>query len=336
MAETDRPANEHLLKLTGGGVLAYAHGGNENSKDLVIYFHGAFGVGALDSTPLPVLEERQVRCLNPTLPGWGESTPTPPDTAFHIYLYQIMTELINHLYSDTTNLRIYLSGGSFGTVISQMLYGAPYDQFPLGHNIVGMLLLAPFSPPHVHHGFNQCLSFPNYLMVGAPGRYLPFKLVPRLARVAMQRKMDTREHAETFIREFAFTKMSPGERKACDAWKTRRDIKDGEEGKKMADGVYRSVRTSWAGFMALPEIMQSDWGGYNPSQLDNEHSKPVLIVVTHGDWETKKMGEWLGKNLKNAHVRYEEGGHVATMFVMEDIWADFMARVDPAPVLSSQ
>lgn len=55
-----------------------------------------------------------------------------------------------------------------------------------------------------------------------------------------------------------------------------------------------------------------------------------MVVVTHGDQETKKMGEWLASQLKNVHVRYEEGGHIGTLFVMEDIWAEFLSRV-PVP-----
>lgn len=320
------PANEHLLSLPDGGTLAYAQAGNPQSSDVVIFFHGVFGVGSIKRVS-PVLEN--LLLLNPTLPGWGESSPVPPNVPYHTYLYQAISHLISSVLPDTSQLRLYLAGGSFGTVVAQIIYGAPYDQFPLGRHIAGLLLLAPFSPPHAHKEFSQCLTLPNYLMIGSPARYMPFNLVARLGKLMFQSKVDTRRHAEAFIKDFAFTKMTPKEREACERWKAAKGVKDGDEVKELADGVYRSVRNTWEGFMRVPQVFQSDWGGYSPANLDEEHSKPVLIVVTQGDWETKRMGEWLGTQLKDAHVRYEEGGHIATMFVMDDIWADFISRTSP-------
>lgn len=261
--DDSRPANEHLLSLPGGGTLAYVDAGNPSSSDIVIFFHGAFSVGSI-SRVQPVFKEKQVHVVHPTLPGWGESSPVPAHTQYHPHLYQAMTHLITTLHPETEQLRLYIAGGSFGTVVAQILYGAPYDQFPLGRHIVSMLLLAPFSPSHAHKEYRQCLSFPNYLMVGPPGYFVPFKLIPRLGRLMMGSKMDTRAHAEAFIRDFGFTKMTPKEREACERWKVRLGIQDGDEVKDLADGVYRSVRTSWAGFMALPEIFNSGWGGYSP------------------------------------------------------------------------
>ncbi|KAJ3529726.1 hypothetical protein NM688_g7812 [Phlebia brevispora] len=321
-----RPANEHLLELPGGAVLAYAEAGNPASPDVVMFFHGVFGVGSIKRIA-PIFEDNNAHFINPTLPGWGESSPVPADAAYHTYLYEAVTHLITSIHPDTEHLRLYLAGGSFGTVVAQILYGAPYDQFPLGRHIAGLLLLAPFSPPHAHKQFSQCLTWPNYLMIGTPARFVPFNLVARLGRWMLKSKVDTREHAEGFIREFAFTKMTPEEQEACERWKAAKGIEDGDEVKELADGVYRSVRNTWEGFMTVPSVFQSGWGGYSPADLDEQHSKPVLIVITHRDWETKKMGEWLGSQLKNAHVRYEEGGHVASMFVMDDIWSDFMTRV---------
>ena len=324
----DRPANEHLLSLPNGGTLAYAQEGDPTSSEVVIFFHGVFGVGSINRISA-VHKERGSLILNPTLPGWGESSPVPSDIPYHTYLYQAITHLITTVHPDTSQLKLYLCGGSFGTVIAQILYGAPYDEFPLGRHIVGLLLLAPFSPPHAHKEFSQCLTLPNYLMIGSPARYMPFNCIARLGKLGLQSKVDTRPHAEAFIKEFAFTKMSPGEREAYDRWMAANGIKEGDEIKELADGPYRSVRHTWEGFMGVPQVFQSGWGGYSPADLDEEHSKPVLIAVTQGDWETKQMGEWLGTQLKNAHVRYEEGGHLATLFVMDDIWADFMTRASP-------
>ena len=94
----------------------------------------------------------------------------------------------------------------------------------------------------------------------------------------------------------------------------------------MADGVYRSVEKGWDGYMAVPDILHSDWGGYSPADLDEEHSKPVLLFLTKEDWEMTRMGEWLASKLKNVRIRYGEGGHVGSLFIMDDIWKDFMSQ----------
>ncbi|PSR71820.1 hypothetical protein PHLCEN_2v12321 [Hermanssonia centrifuga] len=325
MAEVN--VDEQLLELSEGRVLAYAEGGEPSSTEVVIFFHGVFGVGKVPTTTPPPLEERHVHCINPTLPGWGNSSSVPPHMTFHDYLYEVITALLTHLHPNSENLRLYIAGGSFGTVPAQMLYGAPYEKFPLGRHIAGLLLLAPFSPFHAHKEYNKCLTWPNYIMIGRPGYLLPFKLIPRIASLGMKGKVDTREHAEKFIHEFAFAKMTPVERELCERWKAKRGIKNGDEGKDLADMIYRSVQKTWDGFLALPSITHSGWGGYSPANLDEEHAKPVLIVLSHNDWEMKKMGEWLGSQLKNSRVRYEEGGHIAGMFVMDDIWQDFFSRI---------
>lgn len=317
---------EQLLALPHDRTLAYATSGDPTSTNVVLFFHGVFGVGTAADPLSPALLERGVHFVAPTLPSWGNTSPIPHGVGFHDQLYQDVTALINHLHPNVDGLKLYISGGSFGTVPAQMLYGAPYERFPLGRHIAGLLLLAPFSPFSVHKDYSKCLSLANYLFLGPGSQYIPFKLVPRLGVAMLKGKVDTREHAEQFMRDHFLSKMTPEERELCEQWKVKWGIKDGEEGKEMADGMYRSVRNGWDGFMAVPGVLRSDWGGYSPSKLDDEHSKPVLLFLTHGDPEMKAMGEWLGGQLKNAHIRYGAGGHIGALFVLDDIWADFMSR----------
>ncbi|GJE84489.1 AB hydrolase-1 domain-containing protein [Phanerochaete sordida] len=318
--------NEQLLLLPDGRTVAYATSGNASSTDVVIFFHGVFGVGIAPATLAPALRERGVHYVAPTLPGWGNTSSTPSGTPFHEQLYRDTTAIIEHLHPNADDLQLYLSGGSFGTVAAQILYGAPYEKFPLGRHIRGMLLLAPFSPFKVHKEYASCLNWNSWFGVGPPARFFPGGFIMRLAASGMKSKMDTPEHAEEFIRDFIFKNMTGPERELYVKWKTEKGIKDGEEVKHLADGVYRSVQRSWDGFTALPRVFQSDWGGYSPAELDDEHSKPVLLFLTKEDKETKKMGEWLAGKLKNVRVRYGEGGHIGSMFVMDDIFADFMSQ----------
>ena len=319
-------ASEHLLSLPGGRIVAYSTAGDASSTDVVIFFHGVFGVGTAPTTLSPALIERKIHYVAPTLPGWGSTSPTAPGVSFHEQLYQDTSSLIQHLHPNVEDLSLYISGGSFGSVAAQILYGAPYERFPLGRRVQGMLLLAPFSPFRVHKEYAKCLSWQSWIGVGPPSRIVPFSLIMRVASSIMKRKVDTPEHAEEFMHLFVFKHMADPERELYERWKAEKGIKDGEEVKPLADGVYRSVQKSWEGFTAVPDILHSDWGRYSPADLDEEHSKPVLLFLTKEDNETKKMGEWLAGKLKKAKVRYGEGGHVGSLFVMDDIWSDFMSR----------
>ena len=322
----EQPVEEQLLPLPDGRTLAYASTGTASSSRVVIFFHGVFGVGTATNPLSPIFIEKGVHFIAPTLPGWGNTSPVPPHIPFHEQLYQDVSALLSYLYPDDNELELYISGGSFGTVPAQILYAAPYERFPAGRHIRGMLLLAPFSPFRVHKEYAKCLSWVNYVAVGPLSRVLPFKLASRLGRLVMENKVDTREHAEAFLKDFVFKNMKHAERELYENWKAAKGLKDGEELKQMADGVYRSVQKTWDGFMAVPSILHSSWGGYSPADLDEEHSKPVLLFLTKEDWEMTRMGEWLASKLKNARVRYGEGGHLGALFIMDDIWRDFMSQ----------
>ena len=322
--------DERYLQLPGDRTLAFAESGNPESKEVVIFFHGVFGVGQVHKSrpPPPIFEEKKVHYIAPTLPAWGNSSPPPSSQSFRDYLYEIVAALINHLHPDTTGLRLYISGGSFGTVPAQMLYGAPYDSFPLGQHIAGVLLLAPFSSPRVHKQFGKSLTWTSWMGIGPLSKILPGNLTLRLGSTMMKHNVNTPEHARAFIHDFGFKNMTSKERVAYDRWREIKGIEEEDVEKGMADGVYRSVKKTWEGFHATADIIHSDWG-FDPRTLDAEHSRsPILVVMTREDKDTLGLGEWLVAAYKNSHARYQEGGHIASMFVMDDIWADFLGRCD--------
>lgn len=123
MSHTSNRSQKHLA-LNGGRSIAYAEAGDLNSNTLVIFFHGVFAIGNA-SRLSPVLVEKAVHFLAPTLPGWGESSSVPPSSTFASCLTEDMNALITHLHPDTSQLKIYICGGSYGTVAAQILYGAP-------------------------------------------------------------------------------------------------------------------------------------------------------------------------------------------------------------------
>jgi len=131
------------------------------------------------------------------LPGARRSRSTPPSHP-----------------SDTTalidikkGLKTYISGGSFGTVTAQMLYGASFDVFPLGRKVAGCMVLAPFSPFKSHKDYTKTMTTASYLAIGPPSQYIPFKLVHLFVSVVLKYKLRTSEKAEAFVRQELFDKM---------------------------------------------------------------------------------------------------------------------------------
>ncbi len=147
-------ALEKHLTLSDGRRLAYADIGDPTSSLVIVLYHGVFGVGRAVRLS-PALRELGVHFIAPTLPGWGTSDPRPKDLPYPTCVTSDFTALINYLHPNDDNLRIYISGGSFGTVPAQIIYGASFDVFPLGRNIVGCLILSPFSPSSGTRGIRK-------------------------------------------------------------------------------------------------------------------------------------------------------------------------------------
>jgi pimeloyl-ACP methyl ester carboxylesterase len=315
---------EKLLALPDGRTLAYSEAGNASSSTVVIYLHGAFTVGDA-KRPSPIILEKGVHFVAPTLPGWGNSSPLPRGMAYATNLATVITALIDHLHPGATDLKLYIAGGSFGTAPAQMLYGASYDIFPPGRNIAALLLVGAITPFHSDKNYAKSMTWPNYFMAGPPGRILP-NVMPHIVKLILASKVRTPEGAEAFIRDTVFNKMGESERHAFNEWRVSRGKSEGEVERDMGQNIVRSVAKTWDGFLCMADVLHSGWGGFTPSGLDDEHSRaPVLVVSSKGDdiapeaWST-----YLVENYKNARLKSIEGGHIAAMFHWDEIWSEFM------------
>ena len=320
---TDTPiAEEKYLDLPGGRRLAYAENGNPSSSTLIIFFHGTFGVGAVD-TLQKYLVEKDVHFVAPTLAGWGKTSPRNKDIPFHVGLASDTTALIDHLRPVKEGLKIYIAGGSFGTVPAQMLYGASFDIFPSGRNVVGCMVMAPLSPFKLHKDYTKSMTMLNYIGVGPPSQYIPFNLVRRLGSVVFKNKLNTPEKAEAFVRQVVFDKMGEEEKAEFAKWREERGKVEGQVEREFGQTVMRSVQETWVGFIETADVIHGDWG-FAPNALDEEHnSRPILLVTSEGDtMAPDAMAKWLAENYKNGHYRSVNGGHLATMFHMNELWQE--------------
>ncbi|KAJ7355728.1 Alpha/Beta hydrolase protein [Mycena albidolilacea] len=323
-------SEEKYLTLADGRTLAYEDVGDPSSSLVVIFLHGVFGVGAAPVGPLsPIFIEKNAHHITPTLAGWGYSSPRTSSKSYVDTLTSDMTELITHLHPDTANLHIYISGGSYGSIPAQMLYGAPFDKFPLGRNIRGCLLAAPFSPFKWHTSYTKSMTWSNYMSVGPPARILPFQALLRVGIFALSMKISTVDKAEVMIRQLLFDGAPPEERTAFAQWREQRGIKEGDFETRMATNMVKSISKSWAGFIEIADVVHSDWG-FRPDQLDEDHTRgrPILIAASAQDDLGPDMANWLKENYKNSRLKWVPGKHLSTFYEIDNLWAELLAMKD--------
>ncbi|KAG2158804.1 Alpha/Beta hydrolase protein [Suillus bovinus] len=301
---TDISSEEKFLPLPDGRTLAYEEAGNPSSKTVVLYMHGFFTVGDASQTS-HVLLNKNVHFITPTLPGWGNTD---------------MTTLLSHLYPD------FDGRGSLGTVPAQILYGAPYDKFPFGRCISGMLLLGAFSPFRYQKDYAKHMTWTQYILPGPIGYYMPFNLLAHLIKFVLVRKLKTIEGAEASLRETVFDLMDQAEREEFAKWSEERGMVPDDTVRTMAKNVMKSTSKSWEGFMLTPPLLHSDWG-FRPDALDEDHSRPpILLTASKDDHMTPvAYAYYLAANYKNARIKHVDGGHMSTLYYMDEVWTEFLA-----------
>ncbi|KAK0500162.1 Alpha/Beta hydrolase protein [Armillaria luteobubalina] len=291
-------ALEKDLTLPDGRRLAYADIGNPTSSLVIVFYHGAFIL------------------LRPLFPDGGTSDPHPQNLSYPTCVTSDFTALINHLRPNDDNLRIYVGGGSFGTVPAQIIYGASFDVFPLGRNIVGCLILSPFSPFKWDKEYRKGMTWQNYISVGPPSQWVPFRIVPRLLAAALSSQMDTVEKAEALIRKILFDKADETEREAFAKWRKQNGIAEGQLEREFAENAKCSL---------------------SKTREDEEHSKrPLLIIASTGDELGPDMAKWLVSNYANSKLEWVQGGHIAALYEMDGIWKRFVEEVEGSNVIHSK
>lgn len=304
-----------LLTLDSGRVIAYEQDGDLQSNQVLLFFAGIFAIGTIQHT-FPIVKEKGLHHVAFTLPGWGDATPVPPSSTFAQTIISDIAALFNHLYNDTSNLKIYVAGGSFGTVPAQVVYGASFEVFPLGRNVAGMLLMAPFSPFRVHGDYAKSLSWRDWIGVGPLTKYLP---IPSLLSFAMKSKFKTVDSTEQVLRQILFDKMDEVEKEKFNAHCQKFGSTPDEFIRTWAQGSVKSVENGWEGFKESAVALHSDWGFAFP--LDEEHARgKVLIKVATDDELGSGMGVYLAQNYANAELTTCEGGHISGIYTLnEDI-----------------
>jgi hypothetical protein len=200
---------------------------------------------------------------------------------------------------------------------------APYDRFPYGRWTAGLLLGAPFSPFRHHKGYGKSMTWQNWIAVGPFSQWFPFRAVPRLLSVVIGAKVKDVPAAKKFMHEFMVSHMDDDEKRRLGGWLEGRALTEDEWIGRMAEGAVR-CKQNWDGFLEGSDVLHSDWG-FVPRELDEEHRKPVLIVGSSQDDLGSEMIAWLKDNYANSAVKVVPGGHIASLFYMDEIWRELLA-----------
>jgi len=314
---------EHILALPDNRQIAYAHNGPTTSRTVVLFFSGIMSVGIAGNVPTPC-RECGMHWIAPTLPGMGNSsTRSDRKAPYLVPFLRDMVALLSHLYPTGAYDTLYVSGGSYGTVQAQMLYGAPYDLFPPGRKIAGCVLLAGFSPLKHHPGYAKTLNWGNWFSFGPPTQLLPWHILQWTFRLAVGSKLGTVKGAKAFLRQTVVDGMDEEENLTFARWLDTNSLTEDAWLDQMARGTVTSCR-NWDGFMEVADVIHSDWG-FDPKHLDEQHaSKPVLVVDSANDHIGGGTNDWLVENYRSARFKSVPGGHISTLFYMDDIWKEII------------
>lgn len=314
---------EHFLILPGNRQLAYAHNGPLASRTVVLFFTGIMSVGTAPNVPAPC-RELGVHWIAPTLPGMGNSSTRDKKVPYHISLARDIAALLSHIYPTDAFDTLYVSGGSYGTVQAQMLYGAPYDVFPPGRKIAGCVLLGGFSPLKHHPGYAKTLSWSNWFSFGPPTQLLPGHLLQWLFRFVIGSRLNSLDGAKNFLRKALIENMDDEERLTFSQWLETNCLTEDAWVEQMAQGTIKCCR-NWDGFMEVSDVIHSDWG-FEPKELDEQHaSKPVLVVGSTDDRIGGCTNNWLVDNYRSAKLKSVPGGHISSLFYLDEIWKEIIS-----------
>lgn len=312
---------EKLLAVSDGRTLAYAEGGDISSSIVVIHFHSIFSIGQVNHLSMYLLrKEKGVHFLAPTLPGWGKTSPPSRASSFAACVIADITALLEHLSKDRKDLRIYVCGSKYGSIPAQILYGAPFDIFPLGRHISALLIPHPFCPFRSHTQYTPSFNFLMWMMFGAPSRILPSNLVLRYYKRTLKQKLSTTECAQSLVRR-AFSGLKTADREVFVRSMKKQGLTEEQAGWERARAAVMSVSSSWEGYLAIPSVIRSDWG-FMPAMLDEEHARRPVLIVTQKPCD---MGQRLVEDYKNVHPIYCKGTDFCMVREAEDIWECFLS-----------
>jgi len=332
------PGEESVL-LPDGRTLSYSQSGDLTSSRIILFLHGVFGVGVADHSAF--YQKLGYRCLCPTLPGWGTSSPWPRSLPLSAYASDI-SFLLKHVMAETPLRDLVLGGGSYGTIWA---YAAAANK-PPAHLakiepegiIKGLLILGGFSPFKEHKGYTEQMTWMNWFTVSRPSLWWPLRLIhPLVGRVIASKVKGNIDGSLTVLRQIITgpKAMKPEERNAVETWARGNGSSFEEWEWKMARNMSLSLLHYMDGYSLVPTMLNADWGFKlheiqigrpNAAQLlPTLHTVPLILppVVVVGAQRDHlcplPLQRYVAAQIPGAQLIELPGNHISVVTALSDL-----------------
>lgn len=317
--------NEKYITLSDGRQLAYAEQGNTESNKIFIFFHGVCGIGEC-SNENTCYKELGYHFIAPTLPGWGNSSPWPNNQPISNYPNDIHQLLSSLKKNNHQNLRIIVSGGSYGSAFAQICFGTSADIMPEIIYVESMIILSGFSPFKYHTQYSKSLTWSNYFAIGKPAIY--FKFLPKLIGSYIKSQVQDIEKAKEFVQKEFFDKMGDDEKEIVHKWEEENNKSVEWIINMMSTNISLSISKTIAGYNDVAHVLHSDWG-FDPKKLPSSPIRKVFILAAQDDKVAPmEMSTYLVENYPHAELKIISGGHIAAFFQGDAIIKNWLLDLD--------
>lgn len=128
------------------------------------------------------------------------------------------------------------------------------------------------------------------------------------------------------MRNLLFDHMNEEEGEIFSRWRENHGVEEGELEKTMTKKIAKSVAQTWQGFFDLATIYHSGYQWRLPKRMHGEdgRARPHIHILSAKDDPITPvaMAEWLAATYgPSAILRVVNGGRMASMFHLDEIWA---------------
>eukprot|EP00834_Sanchytrium_tribonematis_P006524 NODE_489_length_6860_cov_1.209289.p3 type:complete len:303 gc:universal NODE_489_length_6860_cov_1.209289:220-1128(+) len=295
------------LTLSDCRLLQYTESGVLTSKKVIVLFHGLFSVGDAHAQH-EFYKKLNVHCIAQNLPGWVQSSPWPKNKPVKEFAHDV-DQMLKHVLKDVTNHDIYVMGGSYGSVFAQIAAGNL-------EYVKHMMIVGGFSSFYRNKDYAKGMSWLNWISVGPPGYYFTF--IGKMIAAGIKSKIKTEEGARSIMEKAMH--LSDEDKSLSKEWtirtgKTLEGLID-----KMSKDMMLSMKYTNVGYHQVPIFINEDWG-FDPEEISSKHIK--IICARNDKQAHMSMHEWNAKHYET-DLEIIEGGHLAAVFTIDQMIADFL------------
>ena len=256
---------EDFLVLPDGRQLHFQECGNLKHGHPTFLFHGALGVGDF-SHHAPDFYSLNLRCICPTLPGWGESS-SRPDRMLLDWPLDVL-ELANHLMIPAHQY-FDVIGISLGAVHAIACAIVLPDR-------VRKTLCVSGHAPFGDDSFDPLEHMDFFNSVGLSALSASIPLIGKFGAWWVQKQAE--ENPRGFIREYLLGQMVPEDKQEFDSFPLE---KQAQLELLLVRGFVRSVKNHKTGYVELPRLLRS-WSPRDLLRIP-ERGASVMIVGAKSD-----------------------------------------------------